>query len=328
MTPLAMRLRSPGLPADLATGDARLDAHLIALDAALAGFPAVRRQTLLEARDFLLEARDRARDAGRDDATAAQEAIALLGPIEEIAREQRASRMALFRSTVLSTGLGGAGVMLLLSLLRTGWAQADWLALAGTFAFHAGFFGITLGYFLTYVVKRAEPAAQDAPAPGSFLVQFAPTSIAVSWGLAAVFGLACLLVAAGLAGVGPFVSMPTAMAVALLLISLRLTLGALRAARFRARVDADTLRIDGLFGPVVIARAAITGSNRATMPMQLLVPAAGLSHQIDWRDDSNRARRTWVSIAPDLVHGDRLIAWLEAAARARALSPAGAPSRP
>ena len=328
MTPLAMRLRSPGLPADLATGDARLDAHLIALDAALAGFPAVRRQTLLEARDFLLEARDRARDAGRDDATAAQEAIALLGPIEEIAREQRASRTALFRSTVLSTGLGGAGAMLLLSLLHTGWAQADWIALAGTFAFHAGFFGITLGYFLTYVVKRAEPAAQDAPAPGSFLVQFAPTSIALSWGLAAVFGLACLLVAAGLAGVGPVVSMPTAMAVALLLISLRLTLGALRAARFRARVDADTLRIDGLFGPVVIARAAITGSNRATMPMQLLIPAAGLSHQIDWRDDSNRARRTWVSIAPDLVHGDRLIAWLEAAARARALSPAGAPSRP
>ena len=52
------------------------------------------------------------------------------------------------------------------------------------------------------------------------------------------------------------------------------------------------------------------------MPMQLLIPALGLSHWIEWQDDSGRARRTCVSIAQDLVHGDRLIAWLESAARA------------
>ena len=34
---LALRFPSPGFPADLATGDARIDAHLVALDAALVG---------------------------------------------------------------------------------------------------------------------------------------------------------------------------------------------------------------------------------------------------------------------------------------------------
>ena len=176
---LALRFPTPGFPADLATGDARIDAHLVALDAALVGAAAVRRQTVIEARDFLLEARDHARDAGRDEAIAVNEAIAALGPIEAIAREQRAGRAALFRRAVLGMGLGYATLMLL-SLLRTGLAAADWLPLAGAFAAHAGFFGVPMGYLVAYVFKRAEPSAKDAPGPGAFLVHFAPTSITLS----------------------------------------------------------------------------------------------------------------------------------------------------
>ena len=313
---LALRFPTPGFPADLATGDARIDAHLVALDAALVGAAAVRRQTVMEARDFLLEARDHARDAGRDEAIAVNEAIAALGPIEAIAREQRAGRAALFRRAVLGMGLGYATLMLLLSLLRTGLAAADWLPLAGTFAAHAGFFGVPMGYLVAYVFKRAEPSAKDAPGPGGFLVHFAPTSVALSWGLAAAFGISAAALIAGLAGVGLFAAWTPAPTIALLLLNLRLIVGALRAARFRARVDAETLRIDGLFGHAHIPRAAVTGTARASMPMQLLIPALGLSHWIEWQDDSGRARRTCVSIAQDLVHGDRLIAWLESAARA------------
>lgn len=315
MTP-ALRLPSPRFPADLATGDARIDAHLVALDAALVGAASVRRQTVMEARDFLLEARDHARDAGRDDTAAVEEAIATLGPIEAIAREQRAARRAMFRRMALGMGLGYAGMMLLFSLLRTGLDGANWGALAIVFVAHAVLFGSTMGYLVAYVFKRAEPTAKDAPEPGGFLVHFAPTSIVLSWGLAVAFGLCAALLAAGLAGVGPFAAWTPAVAVALLLLDLRLTIGALRAARFRARVDAEVLRIDGLFGHARIPRTAVTGTARAAMPMQLLIPAMGLSHWIEWRDERGRTRRTCVSIAQDLVHGDRLIAWLEAAARA------------
>jgi hypothetical protein len=328
MTPLAMRLSKTSLPARLATGDARLDAHLAALDAALTGFPAVRRETVLEAREFLLDARDHAREAGLDDEAAAKEAIAQLGPIEDIAREQRAARGAIFRRFSFIMGLSFAGMMLLMSLLRTGWAAADGLALAGTFAFQAGFFGITMGYLVAYVVPRAQPAVEDAPAPGSFRVHFGPASVAAAWAIAAVFGLGGVLHAAALAGHGPFASWSPALGVILLLMCLRVTLGALRAARFRALADDQALHIDGLFGRARIARSAITGTELAARPMQLLLPAMGPSHWIHWRDEGGRARRTSVAVAGELVHGDRLIAWLEAAARANALSPAGAPARP
>jgi hypothetical protein len=324
---LALRFPSPGFPADLATGDARIDAHLVALDAALVGAASVRRQTVMEARDFLLEARDHARDAGSDDAAAVDDAIATLGPIEAIAREQRAARAALFRRAAFGMGLGYAALMLLFSLLRTGLAGAHWVALAGAFAAHAVLFGATMGYLVAYVFKRAEPTAKDAPMPGGFLVHFTPTSIALSWGLAAAFGLCAALLASGLAGIGPFAAWAPALAIALLLLDLRLTIGALRAARFRARVDAETLKIDGLFGHAHIPRSAVTGTARAAMPMQLLIPAMGLSHWIEWRDDSGRARRTCVSIAQDLVHGDRLIAWLESAARANSTAQGMADSR-
>ncbi len=312
----SLRFPTPGFPTDLATGDARIDAHLVALDAALVGAAAVRRQTVMEARDFLLEARDHARDAGRDDAAAVEDAIAALGPIEAIAREQRAGRLALFRRAMLGMGLGYAGLMLLFSLLRTGLAGADWIALAGAFAVHAGLFGITMGYLVAYVFKRAEPSAKDAPAAGTFLVHFAPTSITLSWGLAVAFGLSAALLIAGLAGVGLFSTWAPAATIGLLLLNLRLIVGALRAARFRARVDDESLRIDGLFGHARIPRAAITGTSRASIPMQLLIPAMGLSHWIEWQDAEGRTRRTCVSISQELVHGDRLIAWLESAARA------------
>lgn len=327
MTPLAMRLSTHSLPARLSTGDPRLDAHLAALDATLSGFPAVRRETLLEAREFLLDARDHAREAGLDEDAAAKEAIAQLGPIEDIAREQRAARQAIFRRLSFGMGLSFAGMMLLFSLLRTGWAAADGIALAGAFAFQTGFFGITMGYLLAYVVPRAQPAAEDAPAPGSFRVHFGPASVASAWAVAAVFGLQGVLLAVALAGHGPLASWPPALAVILLLMCLRLTLGALRAARFRALASDQALRIDSLFGQTRIARSAITGTARVTLPMQLLLPAMGPSHWIHWRDEAGRARRISVAVSGELVHGDRLIAWLEAAARANALSPAGAPSR-
>lgn len=310
-----LRFPSSGFPADLATGDARIDAHLVALDAALVGAASVRRQTVMEARDFLLEMRDHAREAGRDDAAAVDDAIAALGPIEAIAREQHASRLAIFHRMMLGMGLGYASLMLLFSLLRTGLAAAEWLPLAGAFAAHAGFFGVPMGYLVAYVFKRAEPAAKDATTPEGFLVHFAPTSIKMSWGLALAFGLSAALLVAGLAGVGLFATWAPAATIGLLLINIRLIVGALRAARFRARVDVDALRIDGLFGHAHIPRSAITGTRRAAIPMQLLIPAMGLSHWIEWRDSDGRARRTCVSIAQDLVHGDRLIAWLESAAR-------------
>lgn len=51
-----LRLPSPKWEADLATGNAPIDDYLKEIDAGLVGAKSVRRMTLLEAKDFLLEA--------------------------------------------------------------------------------------------------------------------------------------------------------------------------------------------------------------------------------------------------------------------------------
>jgi len=310
------RLRSAGFSTDHATGDARLDTHLWALDAALVGAAAVRRPTVMEARDFLLELRDRALRAGKDDAAAAVEALAALGPLEALAREQRANRAAVFRRVAIPAGLGYAGLMLLVSLLRTGVTGADWPVLAGVFAVHALLFGTGLGYWVAYLAKQAEPTVADAPAADAFSVRWMPTSAALAWGLAAVFGLGAGVLAAGLAGLGPVATWARPQALALLLLNAHLALGELRAARFRARVEDGTLYVEGLRGQQRIPQAAISGTAPVSLPLQLLLPGMGRSYWVHWRDERGRERRTRVSSSPELVHGDRLLAWLEGAARA------------
>lgn len=110
MTSSLLRLPSPRFPADVATGEARIDGYLMRLDAALAGSAAVRRQTLLEARDFLLDA-----SAGASDA-ALQAAIDAFGPAEQVASEQRLERRRLLISIGWRTGLTYAMLMLAMSL--------------------------------------------------------------------------------------------------------------------------------------------------------------------------------------------------------------------
>ena len=312
-----LRLPSPNLPADLLTGDARLDSHLRALDAALAGAASVRRHTVMEARDFLLEARDEARARGASGEAAADQAIEALGEITAIAAEQRARLASLFWKAGLAMGVSYATLMLGFSLLGGGASRSP-TTLAIVFALQALFFGSVMGYFTAYVFQRAEPRAADSDGPGHFRVAYTLTGIRLSYALVIAFTLSAAIVGAGLFGVGPFADASPWWMVALLLVNLRVVFTALRGAWFRAEVRDDTLSIDGLGGRASIARGAITGVRRDPPLLQLLIPGFGLSWCITWQGEDGRTRRTRVSISNDLVHGDRLLAWLEDAARAHA----------
>jgi uncharacterized Tic20 family protein len=302
---------------DLVTGDARIDACLRALDAALAGAASVRRQTVMEARDFLLESRDHARAEGLDANAAADRAIETLGDIRAIASEQRSRLSRLFRRTGLALGVTYATLMLGFSLLQ-GRPDPGLATLAVVFVLQALFFGGVMGYLAAYVFKRAEPKASDSEGPDHFRVAYTLTGIRISWALVLAFALMMVIIAAGLFGAGPFAASSPWWILALLLVDLRVILGALRAAWFRAEAKGESIVIEGLGGRTTIARAAIARLHRDPPPMQLLVPGLGLSWCITWQGEDGRTRRTRISINQDLVHGDRLLAWLEDAARANA----------
>lgn len=309
MTTSLLRLPSPRFPADLATGDARIDGYLVRLDAALTGSAAVRRQTLLEARDFLLEA-----GAGASDA-ALRSAIDAFGPVEQIAGEQRRERRRLLFSTAWRTGLGFATLMLAMNLIDKGIGATHWSILAGVFLFSAVFFGGCMGYFAAYLMPKSMPAAADAPSPGHFVVRYPVKSRRISMALLAGMGLLQVLLAAGLANMGPSADTPPALIVFLLTLNLKTLLAAMTSLKFGATVDAATITLDGLGGRTTVRRDRVVSFDAPGALTQLLWPGFGRARRLVWRDDADTLRRRLLPENSELIQGDRLIAWLEDAAK-------------
>jgi hypothetical protein len=326
-----LRLPSPGFPQDMLTGDAGIDAYLATIDSRLAGSAAVRRRTLLEARDYLTEALARARadhadhaDESADEKTALRIAIEEFGDAEQIGREQRRTCAASFRALAWRTGLTFATLMLILWLVGLGGLSMSWKMLAFNFVFNAVSFGLCMAFFFVYLSPQPMPTAQDAPGPGRFAVHYPRTSIRMAWGLAIVFGAMQILLAYGLTGRGLFGDWSSTVLILMLLLNTKTVLAAIDALLFRASVEADTLHLGGLGGRANIGRGQIVSVEVPGRLLQLVWPSYANLRRLRWRDDAGRIHQKHVSLNRELVHGDRLMAWLEAAAREN-VSPAGTP---
>jgi hypothetical protein len=315
-----LRYPSPGFPADLRTGHDRIDNVLTRLDGLLVGSAKVRRQTVIEVRDDLLEARERAGDVGADGRTALDDAIASLGPVEAIAQEQHAARAALFRRLFLQTGATFASLMLGFQLMFKlgGVSQISWLLLAGMFVFHFVFFGLSMGYVGAYAFGKSEPGPKDSAGTGAFVVYYPPLSQALSWLLAAVFASMGVSLGLGMIGMSAFTTFSPLPSAVMILLCVKLVIAAISAALFRARVDSQVLNLQSMFRKQRIGRDRVQSVQAMGLGFRLLWPTAfGETYRIIWRDESGISRRTHVSISQDMVHGDRLVAWLELSVAAR-----------
>ena len=190
MRSFMLRRPTPAFPAKIRTGDARIDTYLETLHRALVGSVTIRMQTLLEARDFLMESLAHARDAGGDEGAALREAIAGFGDTEEVARAQRAARAKLFWSLAWRTGPGFASLMLVMTLLGEGLVGQRWPLLVGIFIFQTVFFGGCMGYFFAYLFSKPMPTAQDTAGSDTFTVHYEPINIISCWALLLVSSVA------------------------------------------------------------------------------------------------------------------------------------------
>jgi hypothetical protein len=313
-----LRLPSPGFPMDMRSGDTRVDAYLETLDSALPGSASVRRRTLLEARDYLMEALEHARTHRTDENTALSDAIDDFGQAQHIGREQRRTCAASFRTLAWRTGLTFATIMLLFSLLGLGKLAITWQMLAFAFVFNAVFFGIFMAFFFVYVFPQSMPAAQDASGPGRFTVHYPRLSIRMAWGLVIVFGTMQILLAAGLVGWGLFSNWPMSAVILMMMLNVKTILAAIDALFFQAKVEADALHLGGLGGHASITRDQIVSVVKPGLMFQLLWPIYTDIRRLTWRDDAGKTHCRHLSLNRELIHGDRLMAWLEGAARENA----------
>src|SRR5690554_5371388 len=161
------RFPKHAFPTDLNTHDSAIDQYLQTLDADLVGSTGVRRVTLEEVRDHLLEQKSQLIQSGHSEAEAGRQATANFGPAALHAKEQRQERYKLFVTMFFRFGLIFASLMLLMSLASTssflgeeksGRSLLENLpTLATLFLFNMSFYGFFMSYWYSFAFTQAKP---------------------------------------------------------------------------------------------------------------------------------------------------------------------------
>lgn len=329
MNDSVLKSASPSLPADIRTGNPAIDRYLSQIDAHLIGTRGIRRATLLEARDFIVDASTDAAD--RDAAILA--ATREFGSPADIGSIQRRERHGMLLKIALATGPAFALLMLLAQVLGLP-GPGGWGARALVFVLNMLFFGLAMGVSFAYAIGTPAPSKTPSTAIGGgdgFTVAYRTSSRTLCWILIAVFGTMQLLLLLGLFGADPtgiFNAWMWPLITLMLFVNIK-NLGApLHALRFSAEVTPGALRIHRLTGPLLLQRQQIATITRPSYPRQVFSTQYGQQRRIGWRDEDGSLRHATVSLPPDIINGDRLLAWLEAAAddnAAQGLNPARPP---
>jgi len=315
MNDSVLKSASPSLPADLRTGDPAIDRYLSQIDAHLIGTRSIRRMTLVEARDFVIDASIDAPDRGAAILAATGE----FGSPEDIGSTQRRERHGVLLKIALTAGPAFALLMLLAQVLGLP-APGEWGTRAIVFVVNMLAFGLGMGAIFAYTVGTPAPSkTTPAAAAGEdgFVATYLGSSRMLCRILIAVFGTMQLLLLLGLFGADPtgiFNAWAWPLTALLLFVNLK-NLGApLHALRFRAEATPGALRIHRLTGPLLLQRQQIVTVARPAYLRQVFSTLYGQQRRIGWRADDGSLRHVTVSLTHDVINGGRLLAWLEAAA--------------
>lgn len=308
-----LRLPSPGFPSEVATGHEAIDAYLRRVDAGCIGAASVRKLTLLEIRDHLLESRERGVRDGLDPAAAAERAVERFGPAERHAAAQREARWAVWRYEAVRGGLFFAGGMLLLDVLV--WGELSTLGPlgpVGAFLFHAVFFGAPFGGWLALGYAKRVPEATDDGSDRSFVVRAPWSSKIAGVGVAIVMSAVAAVGLAGLLGLEGGPELSTRQNLFFFIGGGLLALSGSSAFR-RIEVHPDEIRYGGLLRHATIGRDRIVEVRPEPRLRVIQMTMAVSPYRIVWEDKVGRRRRLLLFISPDMVHADRLRAQLEEA---------------
>lgn len=319
-----LRLPQLNLPNDMKTGHRAIDVVLVQLDRQLIGTPAVRRLTLNEVREHLLESHRAHQAAGLDQASAASRAVREFGAPSELASNQRAARLNLWKRVGFSTGLTFATIMLVFESLAGITSEFGAANAIVSFLFHGVFFGTLMGAWLALASVPAMPQARTAIEHGHYRVETPTRSrrtftiglMVVMLGLSALFAL-------GLFGFGPMASLWPGGNVLMFLLASGNAIGAASSGWQKLDVSPAGLAYSNLLRREQIEWAAIESVQSRFNPLFHLLPMMGCPHRIIWRDRNSRQRRLLVVLNHEMTHADRLQADLERVAEASSAESTG-----
>jgi hypothetical protein len=315
------RFPKHAFPHDLTTGNSAIDAYLQQLDAGLAGSTGVRRITVEEARDHILEHCEQLISQGLPERDAAERAVASFGAAEEHALAQRRERYGMFGSMFLRFGLIFATLMLLMSLLSpSSFLRADSVSqsfleqlplMATLFVFNTCFYGFFMSYWYTFAFSPAKPAPITQGVQGEVLQVYSPKSSKyAAIFLVLMMGTITISCVLGIFGIGYMASSGIVLNGILAVVAGQMVLGS-HVAWVRYELSNAHFTVFSPLGTKTFAREQITDLVELPMWRQFLVTRLGKQYWLLWRNQDNKPQRTVVVINGEMHNGDQLIATLK-----------------
>ena len=311
-----LRLPSPKWENELATGIESVDAYLRRIDSGLVGAKSVRRLTLLEAKDFLLEAAEHASTEQQEQAIDA--ATKTFGDPDDLARHQRSERYRMFRRSALSFGLSFAVLMFIINYFGGLMTEASWFGIIGMFVFHAVFFGTFMGLWMTFCFAQSLPVSDQATEQADAFVVFYPrSSIVAAWLLIVGFSIYSLMAILGFAGIGLFGAGNVFFNLMLLALGLWLVITAAACLCFKIHVTESDFVIQSWRGLTRISFNQVSSFTQASEWYMVFALVMGRAFRLQWLDEKGREKSMIVGLNGELKNADRFQALLDQALESR-----------
>ena len=303
------RLPSSSFSQDLLTGVPALDDYLQQVDAELAGRASLRRLTLEEVRDHLLEQYTTLAEQGLDPDQAAHQALQGFGSAPELGAEQRRETYRAFYKHIVLFGLPFA---VLMSIVMREF-NTSWLITAITFVGQFLFYGIFMSLFMTFSAVRQKPATVlETQSEGADTLRvYVPKKSKLIALVMLIFGSAMtLLCVVGILGVGVGQYYGLIGNLVMIYCGVGLIVG-MSSAWTRININGNQMEIHTLFGQKRFVIQKVNVFARIPRWQAFWLPAFGRSHRLIVETDSGTTDRFYLTLNGETYNSDKLVAFLE-----------------
>lgn len=318
------RFPKSAFPTDVVSEDPTIDAFLISLDTQLAGSAGVRRSTLEEASDHLLEQKAQLVASGLSQQVASQKAVEMFGEVEGYANEQRKERYQLFFKMFFQFGLIFATLMTVFTLMSDSfWVEGasavstileELPMLLLLFVFYTCFYGLCMSYWYSFAFTPAKPVTSENQEHIDVLEVYSEKgSKSAAVFIILLMGSISIASLLGIFGFGIMASNGAILNCILCLIGGQMVIGS-KVAWTRYELSPDTFTIRSLTGMKSFKRSTILDLIEQATWRNLLSTSIGQQYILVWKDQNGKNRRTRLVINGEMHNADRLIVALQCGA--------------
>lgn len=309
------RLPTTTFEENLLTGVPPIDGYLKRLDAELLGRASLRRLTLEEVRDHLLEGYKSLVEQGMPLDQAAQQAVDNFGSEVDIGSEQRRDIEKAFVKNFLLFGASYAILMGILTLVSSQYGDRTLSLLFLTFPFHFLFSGAGMSVALTLGridFGSSEHARQGSEASSKAIHLQAPKKLKwLALGMM-IFGLVAISMSVlGLLGLGIWATNGIVGNFLLIYLGIGLV-SSMLTTWTQIRYKGNQIAFATLFGNFNYTIREIKGFTR-TRWKRLWLPTFARTHQLTFVTDKGEIKTIYLTLNPEMPNSDLFIAQMESA---------------